>query len=61
MEKQDIENMINNTGHIGSEPDMYHPDYGWIRVDGQLTNAGKDFFKDQLEKFEVNSQLSGRA
>ena len=56
-----VEELINNAGHIGSAPDMYHPEYGWIRVDGVLTEAGKDYFKDQLEKFEVTSQVTGRA
>lgn len=56
-----VEDLINNAEHIGSEPDMFHPDYGWIRIDGVLTQAGKDYFKDQLEKFEVTSQRIGNA
>lgn len=45
----DLEVSLNNANHIGSTPDMYHPDYGWVRVDGKLTEAGVLFFKNQKE------------
>lgn len=51
-----VDDLINNAEHIGSSPDMYHPEYGWIRVDGILTEAGKKYFEDKSnqveEKFE---------
>lgn len=47
-----IDDLINNSNDIGKEPDMFHPDYGWIRIDGNLTDAGKDYFEDQLEKIQ---------
>lgn len=47
-----IDDLINNSNNIGDAPDMFHPDYGWIRVDGKLTESGKDFFEDQLEKVD---------
>lgn len=56
-----VEDLINNAGDIGQEPDMFHPEYGWIRKDGVLTEEGKDFFQDQLEQFQVTSQKVGRA
>lgn len=56
-----IEDLINKAGDIGSEPDMFHPEYGWIRKDGELTERGKDYFKDQLEKFSVTHSYVGNA
>lgn len=56
-----IEELINNAEHIGSAPDMYHPEYGWIRIDGKLTESGKQYFQDQLEKYQVTNNYSGRA
>lgn len=31
--------------------DMFHPDYGWIRVDNVTTEQGLKFFKDQRERY----------
>lgn len=48
-----IDDLINNSNNIGDAPDMFHPDYGWIRIDGVLTEKGKEFFEDQMEPFET--------
>lgn len=46
-----MEDVLSNlAGDIGNSPDMFHPDYGWIRVNGILTEAGKRYFKDQRDK-----------
>lgn len=52
-----IEDLINNAEHIGDGPDMFHPEYGWIRVNGQLTEQGKKFFEDKSN--EVESKFEG--
>lgn len=40
--------------NFGSPQDMWHPDYGWILKDGELTQEGADFlekeYKPYLEK-----------
>lgn len=58
-----IEDLINNSEHIGTCPDMFHPDYGWIHLNGVLTDAGKKYFEDKSneieEKFE--GKLKGNA
>lgn len=46
-----IDDLINNSNDIGSEPDMFHPNYGWIRIDGQLTEKGVEYFEDEFEKY----------
>lgn len=56
-----IDTLINTANDIGSEPDMFHPDYGWIRIDGKLTPEGKEYFEDQLEQFNKTPKLVGRA
>ncbi len=56
-----IEQLINSAGDIGDSPDMFHPDYGWLRIDGKLTEAGKEYFQDQLEQFTVTSRRVGSA
>lgn len=45
-----VELLINTTGDISDAPDMYHPEYGWLRVDNKTTEAGLEYFQDQLEK-----------
>lgn len=45
-----VEVLIDTANNIGNEPDMFHPDYGWIRKDGKTTEAGLEYFRDQLEK-----------
>lgn len=35
--------------NFGAPEDLYHPDYGWILVDGKTTEAGKRWYKDQKE------------
>lgn len=53
----DIETLINTSNDIGSEPDMFHPDYGWIRKDGKTTEEGLNYFGDQLEKLNPNVKV----
>ena len=50
-----------SANNFGPSPDMHHPDYGWIIKDGKTTEAGIQFFKEQLEPFEVNSKIVGRS
>ena len=33
--------------NFGPAKDLYHPDYGWILKDGELTPEGKKYFDDQ--------------
>jgi hypothetical protein len=56
MTPQEIEEMeeaaIQNAGNFGPARDMWHPDYGWILLDGELTGAGKRFYENQKKQFE---------
>lgn len=37
----------------GSAPDnMFHPEYGWLIIDGEGTEAGARWYKDNFEKDE---------
>lgn len=47
-----IEELINTANNIGDTPDMYHPEYGWIRKDGKTTEKGLEYFEDQREKYK---------
>lgn len=53
----DIDTLINTANDIGDSPDMFHPDYGWIRKDGKTTEAGLDYFKDQLDKLNPHLKV----
>lgn len=54
----DIETLIDTANDIGNEPDMFHPDYGWIRKDGKTTQEGLDYFEDQLDKLNPRLRVS---
>ena len=47
-----IEAAIRNANNFGPTPDMFHPDYGWIFRNNELTDAGVKFFEDQEAKYE---------
>lgn len=47
-----VELLISTSNDIGNYPDMFHPNYGWIRVDGVTTKEGLRYFKDQMDKTE---------
>lgn len=32
--------------NMGAAQDIWHPDYGWILKDGQVTEVGKRFFRE---------------
>lgn len=53
------EELINTANNIGNEPDMFHPDYGWIRKDGETTESGLKYFEDQKEKYQRPYSLIG--
>lgn len=36
--------------------DMYHPDYGWLRVDDVTTKQGLKYFKDQRERYGAREE-----
>ena len=52
-----IEELINTANNIGDFPDMFHPDYGWIRKDGKTTPEGLDYFEDQRDKHQSNIKI----
>ena len=35
--------------NMGAPKDMFHPDYGWILRDGELTQAGADFLEKEYK------------
>lgn len=43
----DIENHAND---LGTPCDMFHPEYGWLIKEGETTEAGIKYFKDQKQK-----------
>lgn len=52
MTEDEIEELaIQNAGNFGTPSDMFHKDYGWIWLDGALTEQGIKFFKDNKEKY----------
>lgn len=53
----DIEILIDTANNIGDAPDMFHPEYGWIRKDGQTTEAGLDYFEDQRNKLNPHLKV----
>lgn len=60
QEDEMIEAAIQNANNMGAATDMFHPDYGWILVDGKPTPEGLDFFQEQLEPY-MTLNKSGRA
>lgn len=36
--------------------DMFHPDYGWIRINNVTTEQGLKFFKDQRERYGARKE-----
>lgn len=41
-----IENAaIKSAQNMGAARDIYHEDYGWLLRDGEMTEAGIEFFK----------------
>jgi hypothetical protein len=59
IEDEMVEAAILNANNFGKAVDMFHPDYGWILKDGEPTEAGLDFFQEQLEPFQ--SSLKGHS
>ena len=61
LETEIEEAAIMSAGNFGESPDMFHPEFGWIVKDGKTTEAGINFFKEQLEPFELTTKRSGRS
>lgn len=40
---------MESAANFGPAERIFHPDYGWILWDGEITEAGKQFAKDHLE------------
>lgn len=53
----DIEEIaIQNANNFGTPSDIFHPEYGWLWLDGAITTQGIKFFKDQNEKAEERTK-----
>lgn len=35
-----------SSDNFGAPTDLWHPDYGWIMQDGEVTDEGKDFARE---------------
>lgn len=60
LEDEMIEANIQNANNFGPAQDMFHPDYGWILVDGVPTPEGLKFFEEKLEPY-LTSKHGGKA
>lgn len=39
-----------SAANFGAAKDIWHPDYGWILLDGEVTTAGLDFALKNLKE-----------
>jgi hypothetical protein len=47
LSEQEIEELtIKSAQNMGAAESIFHPDYGWIVLDGKVTECGESFFDE---------------